>query len=290
MNRAIIGALILGGLTAASAWADDAPAPAADKSAYTLFNPTPDDKLRSFCADRPTKSNGACTVDAGHWQIESDIYNFTQQSVGGVTQTTQLITNPTLKLGVTNTLDLEVNIAPYEIATTHDAATGVTTQAEGAGDLYLRTKWNLVGDDSGNVAFALFPFVKIPTAGRVIGNGAVEGGLNAPLTVNLPDNFQLSIDPEADALADAEGAGRHLNLSSTLSLGYPLTKTITVFGELWGDENFDPSGRVFQASADVAAAWIPAKTPTLQFDGGFNFGLNASTPGIQGYIGISHRF
>ncbi|HTX51211.1 MAG TPA: transporter [Caulobacteraceae bacterium] len=290
MKRAIIGALILGGLSGANAWADDASAPAPDKSGYTLFNPTPDDKLRSFCADRPTKSNGACTVDAGHWQIESDIYNFTQQSFGGVTQTTQLITNPTLKLGVTNTLDIEVNIAPYEIVTTHDAATGLTTQAEGAGDLYLRTKWNLVGDDGGNVAFALFPFVKIPTAGRVIGNGEVEGGLNSPLTINLPNDFQLSIDPEADALADAEGAGRHLNLSSTLSLGYALTKTVTVFGELWGDENFDPSGRVFQSSADIAAAWIPAKTPTLQFDGGFNFGLNSSTPGVQGYVGISHRF
>lgn len=288
MTRAIIAALVLGGLTAANAWADDAPAP--DKSGYSLFNPTPDDKLRSFCADRPTKSNGPCTVDAGHWQIESDIYNFSTQTIEGVTQTTQLITDPTLKLGVTNTFDLEVNITPYQIISTHDAATGVTTTAAGAGDLYLRAKWNLVGDDGGAVSAALFPYVKLPTAGRTLGNGAVEEGLIVPVAFNLPNNFQLTIDPEADALADSVGAGRHLNLATPISLGYGLTKTVTVFGELWGDENFDPSGKIFQASFDLAAAWIPAKQPNLQLDGGVNLGLNRATPGFQGYIGISRRF
>ena len=290
MKRVIIAALALGGLTAANAWADGAPAAPADKSSYTLFNPTPEDKLRSFCADRPTKSNGACTVDAGHWQVETDLYNFSQQTMDGITQTTQLVTNPTLKLGVTNGLDLEVNITPYQILSTHDAATGVTTTAAGSGDLYLRAKWNLVGDDGGNLSVALFPYVKVPTAGRTLGNGAVEEGLIVPIAYNLPNNFQLTIDPEADALADAEGPGRHLNLQTPISLSYGLTKTLTVFGELWGDENYDPSGKVFQASFDLAAAWIPAKQPNFQLDGGVNLGLNRATPSVQGYVGVSRRF
>ena len=36
-----------------------------DKSEYTLFNPTPKDKMRDFSTDRPTKSNVPYTVDAG---------------------------------------------------------------------------------------------------------------------------------------------------------------------------------------------------------------------------------
>ena len=274
----------------AVARADDAPAPAPDKSAYTLFNPTPDDKLRTLCTDLPTKSNGPCTVDAGHWQLESDVYNVTQQSGGGVTQTTELFTNPTLKLGVTNTLDLEVNIAPYERVTTHDAAAATTTAAGGVGDLFLRAKWNLKGDDGGAVSVALFPYVKVPTAPRSIGNGAVEGGIIIPVAINLPANFQLTVDPEADALLNASGAGRHLNLTSPLSLSYPLTKTVTVFAELWGDANLDPSGDVYQASFDLAAAWIPAKAPNFQLDGGVNLGLNRATPGVQAYVGVSRRF
>src|SRR5580704_8295204 len=173
------------GLAAAALWlapamarADDpAPAPPPDKSGYTVFNPVPDDQLRSLCTDRPTKSTSPCTVDAGHWQVESDLYNYTEQSSDGVTTITQLFTNPTLKLGLTNSLDFEVNIVPYEEMTTHDAATRTTTTATGVGDLFLKAKWNLVGDDGGNFAFALEPYVKVPTASAGLGDGAYEGGV-----------------------------------------------------------------------------------------------------------------
>ena len=112
MRRALIAGVGLALVATAAARADDAPAP--DKSGFTVFNPTPDADLRSLCTDRPTKSTAPCTVDAGRWQVEADVYNFTTQTTGGVTTITQLFTNPTLKLGLTNTLDVEVNIVPYE--------------------------------------------------------------------------------------------------------------------------------------------------------------------------------
>ena len=284
-------ALIAASIWTSVAWADDAPAPPSpDKSQFTVFHATPEADLRTLCADRPTKSNGPCTVDAGHWQLESDIYNVTFQTLDGVTTRTELFTNPTLKLGLTNTVDFEVNVAPYEQVTTHDSIAGVTSVAGGVGDLFLRAKWNLHGDDGGNVSVALFPFVKIPTAPPGVGNGAVEAGLIVPIAFNLPGNWQLTIDPEADALANSVGSGRHLNITSPLSLSYPVTKTITLFGELWGDVNFDPSGTVTQASFDLAIAWIPAKAPNLQLDGGANFGLNRATPGAQLYVGVTRRF
>src|ERR1700726_482645 len=115
--------------------ADDASAPAPDKSGFTLFNPTPTADLRPLCTDRPTKSTAPCTVDAGHWQIESDVYNFTEQTVDGVSFRSELFTTPPLKLGLTNTLDFEVNIIPYQRLTIRDRATGVTTRADGIGDL-----------------------------------------------------------------------------------------------------------------------------------------------------------
>ena len=286
------------GLAAAALWlapamarADDpAPAPPPDKSGYTVFNPVPDDQLRSLCTDRPTKSTSPCTVDAGHWQVESDLYNYTEQSSDGVTTTTQLFTNPTLKLGLTNNLDFEVNIAPYEQASTHDKASGVTTTSGGVGDLFLKAKLNLLGDDGGSVAFALEPYVKVPTAPLGVGNGAMEEGILAPIQVSLPANWQLVIDPEYDELANAIGHGQHSNISGLLSFGYPVTKTITVSLEVWGDANFDPSGEVKQASIDLGAAWIPAKAPNFQLDGGVNLGLNRATPGAQAYLGVSRRF
>ena len=77
-----------------------------------------------------------------------------------MTATTELFTNPTLKLGVTNTLDLEATIAPYEQITVTDH--GVTARVGGVGDLFLRAKCALVGDDSGDLAVAINPFVKFP--------------------------------------------------------------------------------------------------------------------------------
>jgi hypothetical protein len=277
-------------LAPALAWADDPTPPAADKTGYTVFNPVPDDQLRSLCTDRPTKSTSPCTVDAGHWQVESDVYNYTQQGSDGVTTTTQLFTNPTLKLGLTNNLDVEVNIAPYEQVSAHDKTSGVTTNSRGVGDLFLKAKLNLLGDDGGAVAFALEPYVKIPTAPVGVGNGAVEEGILAPIQLTLPANWQLVVDPEYDELANAVGHGQHSNISGLLSFGYPVTKTVTVSLEVWGDANFDPLGEVRQASFDLGAAWIPAKAPNFQLDGGVNLGLNRATPRVQAYLGVSRRF
>ena len=56
------------------------------------------------------------------------------------------------------------------------------------------------------------------------------------------------------------------------------------------DEDFEPSGHSTQASFDLAAAWIPAKRPNFQLDGGVNLGLNKQTPAAQAYVGVSQRF
>src|SRR5438105_967812 len=49
----------------------------ADKSGYTLWNPTPASLMRELSADRPDKTDSAYTVDAGHYQLEIDLVNWT---------------------------------------------------------------------------------------------------------------------------------------------------------------------------------------------------------------------
>jgi hypothetical protein len=286
-----LAAIMALSMVAGVARADDAPAASPpDKSGFSLADPTPEADLRAFCTDRPTKSTGPCTVDAGHFKYESDVFNITYDTSGGADTTTVLYTNPTLKLGLTNTMDAEINIAPWETVTSKDRATGRTTTASGVGDLFLRLKANLLGDDGGDVAVALVPYVKIPTAPNGVGNGAVEGGLIVPIQVNLPANWSLTIDPEGDALKNAVGQGDHFNMSGLLSFSRPVSKTLTLSLEVWSDVNFDPGGTVTQASLDLGAAWIPAAHPNFQLDGGVNLGLNNQTPAAQAYVGVSQRF
>ena len=58
--------------------------PTPDKGDYTLFYPTPDADLRSFNTDRPPKANSPYTVDAGHFQYETDLVVFGYGNTDGV--------------------------------------------------------------------------------------------------------------------------------------------------------------------------------------------------------------
>src|SRR5579871_4347147 len=177
----LAAALALLALADAARADDAANSPPPDKSRFTVFNPTPAADLRPLCPDRPSKATGPCTVDAGHFQLETDIVNWTHDTSGGFDTTTWLAPNPTLKLGLTNQLDIELNWAPFVEITTEDRATGRSARAAGVGDVFLRAKLNLVGDDGGDTAVAIEPFVKLPTAGKSVGDGAVEEGVLAPV-------------------------------------------------------------------------------------------------------------
>jgi len=276
---------------ASAAWADDDaatdPAPAA---ASTPAAPGQTPQLRSLCTDRPTKSTSPCTVDPGHFQLESDIGNVTVDHSGGADTTTALFTNPTLKYGVSDTVDVELNITPYETIVSRDRTTDITTRNQGVGDLYVRVKWALVGAAGGDFGLALVPYLKAPTASGGVGNGVWEGGLIVPVAFNLPAGWSAVVDPEVDILKNPLDDERHLGVAGLISLSHPLTKTVTGSVEIWGDENYQPGRTIRQASADLGAAWIPASDQNLQFDGGVNLGLNSQTPAAQMYVGVSRRF
>jgi len=259
-----------------------------DKSQYTLFDPVPDNLMRDFNTDRPPKANVPYTVDAGHFQYESDIANFADQWTGAAPGWTLLVPNPTLKAGLTSNVDLEVNMAPIVGVRTPNAATGAYSTMWGVGDLYVRGKVNIWGNDGGSSAGALIPYIKAPTAPPGIGNGATEGGVIAPFAFNLPNNFTLLFNTEIDALKDNVDDGRHANFVNLVTLGHPVMKDVTLYLELWTDYNNDPTQRTTQASFDTAIAWLVR--PNLQLDFGADIGLTSATPNIQVFAGVSQRF
>ncbi len=243
-----------------------------------------DGGLSPVCTDRPTKSDSACSVEPGHWQLETDLFNGSFQRLDGVTTDTWCLTNPTLKYGLVTNVDLEVNMVPFEFVTTHGAS-GAGTES-GNGDLYLRLKYTVVG--SGPVQIGVVPYVKAPTARTGLGDGAWETGVNMPITLQLNGQLALTFSPEFDALKDGAGSGRHFNTSQTIDISYSLPKGLTVSGELWGDWNADPAGTSRQYSFDLVATKSIDKL--FQLDGGVFFGLNRATPGVQLFTGVSRKW
>ena len=241
--------------------------------------------LQPLCTDRPTKSTGPCTVDLGHWQVETDLVDQTQQKADGVKTRTWIVASPTIKYGLTPTLDLELNPAPYLSTTTSDH--GSKSTLSGVGDTTLRLKSVIA---SGGTAISISPFIKLPTARKGLGNGKLEGGVIVPVQLALADDLQLLFDPELDALENDSGSGRHLNAAGLVSLTKSVSPSTSLSAEIWGDQNFDPAGTVRQVSADLGVAWIPAWNSNLQWDTGVNIGLNKATPRQQVYLGLSRRF
>lgn len=261
------------------------PAPTPDKSGYTLFNPVPDNLMRSMNTDRPAKSSSPITVDAGHVQIETDLFNYTHSNAGGVTTRLYTTADPLLKLGLTDHVDLEVQFTGYNRLDTAVPGGGSFRQS-GAGDLYLRTKVNLFGNESGP-ALALIPYVKIPTAAEGIGNGHTEGGLIATYSHPLPMGFTLTVSPEVDVLKNYADSGHHFNFTQVINLGHPVGPNVTVYGEFYSALGTDARTPPVY-TLDGAVAW--AVNDTLQLDVGANLGLNRAAPNLQLYTGISKRF
>ena len=121
-----------------------------------------------------------------------------------------------------------------------------------------------------------------------IGNGATEGGLIAPLSISLPDDFTLVFNSEIDALKDSADNGRHANFINLVNISRPVVKDVTLYLELWSDYNDDPTQKTTQLSFDAAFAWVVR--PNLQLDFGADVGLTNATPNIQVFAGISQRF
>lgn len=262
-----------------------------DKSNYTLFNPTPDSALRDFSADRPAKSYGATTIDAGRVQLEVELANYTTQKIDGIRTTTFVGPNPTARVGLTKDVELQLNIAPYVHQRVRDTNTfpATTTSGSGVSDFFARAKINLWGNEGGRTAFALIPYIKAGTAPESIGgNRATEYGIIAPLAFNLPDSVSLVFNSEWDRLKNSDREGYHSQFVQTVSLTRPIMKDVTFTTELWTSQNFDTAKVVRQYSFDTALAWTPRKD--LQLDIGANFGLNKETPAFQIYTGITRRF
>ncbi|HEX5257492.1 MAG TPA: transporter [Sphingomicrobium sp.] len=239
-----------------------------------------------ICADRPGKATSACTVPAGHWQIETGFADWTLQKSDGERDTSLVLGETVIKYGLTGASDLEVDVTPWQRAASR--GTGLHESASGIGDVKLIYKQRVVPADA-PVQVIVMPFVKIPAAKRSLGNGKWEGGVLFPIGYSIPKSpFSIGLTPELDWAADADGHGHHAAMVQVASLGWQATDKLNLAAELWGQWDWDPSGTTKQASADGSVAYLV--NGNLQLDAGANFGLNRVTPDVELYAGVSKRF
>ncbi len=252
--------------------------PDSTKLSYHLFHPTPMNMMRSFETDRPDATESPYTVDAGHFQVETDLFKSAYLSMGEIRTIENQYNAFNLKAGISNTLDLQFVLE--SIVTEKIIETGSTNLKSGIGNITIRAKQNVWGDDRGKTAFAILPFINIPTSSGT----KITGGLILPFSLSLSANWSLGTQVEFDLDKNQSGFGYHMNLLASVTASHPLYRNFSFFAEnlisreteLKSYEYYINTGLVFNCNDKI------------KFDAGVNYGLTRTSSKIY-FIGFSYR-
>lgn len=258
-------------------------APNSQKWAYNLFNPVPRALMRPMSTDRPDKTESPYTVDAGHFQFETDLVSFAfdQWNSDGERIFGMNAGNINLKIGILNNVDLQLVVENYVFQQTK--AEGQVEQKAGFGDLTTRLKVNFWGNDGGPTAFGIMPFVRFPTNTDGLSNKQVEGGVIFPFALELPYGWGMGVMTEVDIVSREDG-----------SYGPDFINSITfshdIVGNLAGYVEFFSQLSEGELVVTLDTGLTYALTEDIQLDCGCNFGVTEAAEDFNPFVGLSMRF
>ncbi len=291
MNRFVQIVLITSGAASGALAAEPTP----DKSGYHLFNPVPRELMRELSTDRPDKTESARTVDAGHFQVEADLWSYSYDAHNPAKDHTIAeslgIAPVNLKAGLRNNWDLQLIVPTYNFTRLRERKTGTRQTERGFGDLILRSKFNLwgndTGDEVGDTALALMPYVKFPTAHGQLGNDAFEGGLIAPLAVSLPAGWDMGVMTQMDLNEDGDGSGHHPEFVNTVTFAHDIVGNLAGYVEFFSSVSVDDDSD-WVGTVDLGLTY--GLTENIQLDAGINMGVTRAADDWNPFMGIAWRF
>ena len=293
MNRKASILALIAAMTGGIAAADEP-----SKDTYWLLDPVPREKMRDLSPDRPDTTESPITVDAGHLQVEVSFFQYGYDDQGPQRVNAWTIMDTNVKLGITNNMDLQFVFGAYGREETHIAG-GPDERLEGFGDMTIRWKTNLWGNDAPGTpgtprtdgflektAFGVMPFVTIPT-GTELSVDEPEGGLITVLSYDVTEHIGLAFMAEFDAVHDGADDRYHTDFIHTATCGFDIVGPLGAFVEYIGitrcDERFEyqalfSSGLTYSINADVL------------LDVGARIGLTDAAEDIAVFTGITWRY
>ena len=237
---------------------------------------------REMSTDRPDTTESAYTVPAGLFQVEMSVLDFSRESSSGVKEEAWILGQVNFKVGLDQQTDLQMIFDTYTSARTRSGPT--VEREDGFGDVALRLKRNIWGNDGGKTALAIMPYVSIPT-GTALSRGVWEGGLILPLAVEISPRVGLGLMAEADIVQDDARGSYDIEWLTSATLGFGLSDRLGAFVEVVGIAS---DQRDFQALFDAGVTF--ALTDTFILDAGVRLGMNRHAPDLGLFTGLSFRF
>ena len=190
--------------------------------------------MRPLVPDRPGVTESPYSVDAGHLQYETDVLRLLTRREGPAHGHDWYANHFLAKIGLTNRTDLQVALNSYTYSGNYDDADPSQNQrVRGVGDLTLRLKHTLVGDDNSRWALGLIGYVQLPTGGAV-GDGGYEPGLSLPAVFQCTKAWSIGGQVAANLFYDREQSQHYVQLTPTFTTDYQFTKVVQAFVELVG--------------------------------------------------------
>lgn len=235
---------------------------------------------RELSADRPDTTESPISVEPGHFQAESSIWAYARDKEHGVELQTWTLAETNFKIGLTPCQDLQFVVRPY----VRESVRGLEdSDAEGFGDVEVRWKWNIWGNDGGSSALGLMPFVSVPTQ-TAVSSGEWEGGAILTWATDLSESWGLGLQGEVDRVWDEDSRRHEWDFLHTAVIGRDIGENVGVYLEYIGVAGAHP----YQASVSAGITW--ALGPDLQLDLGGVAGLNDAAEDYSVFQGITFRF
>lgn len=261
-------------LHAAGAQQADAPHVAAPSAAT----------LRELTTDRPDTTESPFTIDPGHFQIETTIFGFARErrdASGNQAESFEFATT-NVRIGLTRSFEVNLVVHPYGIASPGGGATG----SNGIGAFDIRAKLNLWGNDGGKTAFAILPYVSLPTdRDNGISPVDVEYGVLLPLSIDLGGRFGLGLNAGFNARREERTDPYRFFGVGTASLAVAWNDRIGSYYEVAVEAG---GGRPASTSLNTGITWLARDN--LQFDAGTQFGVSGDAAAFAPFVGFSVRF
>ena len=285
LSTALLGCLVIPGAVCSGAEPLD---PNEEKYSFLHRKPAP---LRELSTDRPDKTESAYTVDAGHFQVEADLVNYSydthEPSFGHLRTEGLSVATANLKVGLCDRSDLQVVVPTYNWVRTKHLPSGTVTENSGFGDLVVRNKINIWGNDDGQTAFAVMPYLKLPTNQDGLGNKAWEGGLILPLAIQLPGEWNLGLMTQFDFVEDASGSGYHPDFVNSITASHSIVGNLSGYVEFFSLVSTD-TGSDWIGTVDAGLTY--GLSENVQLDAGINIGVTRAADDFNPFLGISFRY
>ncbi len=248
------------------------------KSGYNLFHPTPKNLMRNFETDRPDATEAPISLDAGHFQFETDLFKIERTHIGGIKKTNTFYNAANVKLGITNSLDLQIVAETF--TSTAIKQSGSIVKESGFGALTIRAKQNLWGNDGGKSAFGILPFINIP----VHSSDKISGGIVFPFAISFSNGWDLGAQLETDFVNNQTGKDHHVDFLVSATTSHSLTKNLDFFIE--GAALRNKEIKTFEYFVDGGLVYSLANN--LNIDTGVYYGIKTISSKTF-FIGLSFR-